>query len=74
VRESGETALSVSDKQMIHMIHYAAQREGLLPSLEAAASIAAYHSLLTSQFLKPDETVVVYVTGSGLLDLPASVY
>ena len=74
VRESGGTALSVSDKQMIHMIHYAAQREGLLPSLEAAASIAAYHSLLTSQFLKPDETVVVYVTGSGLLDLPASVY
>ncbi len=70
VRESGGTALSISDEQMVQMVHYAAQREGILPSLEAAASIAAYHHLQAAQFLKPADTVVVYVTGSGLLDIP----
>ena len=73
VRESGGTALSVSDEEMMHMVHYAAQREGMLIALEAAATLAAYHKLLATRFLQPGNEVVVFFTGSGLPDIPDSV-
>ncbi len=69
VRESGGTALSVSDDSMKEMMHYAAQREGMLIALEAAATLAAYHILLTTHFLKPEDEVVAFFTGSGLPDI-----
>lgn len=69
VRESGGTALSVSDEDMVHMVQYAAKREGILIALEAAATIAAYHSLLATHFLRPDDEVIAFFTGSGLPDL-----
>jgi threonine synthase len=73
VRESGGTALRVSDEEMQQMIRYAAQREGMLIALEAAATLAAYHKLLATHFLKPDDEVVVFLTGSGLLNISDSV-
>ncbi|HLZ58670.1 MAG TPA: threonine synthase [Ktedonosporobacter sp.] len=73
VRESGGTALSISDEHMKQMTQYAAQRAGMLIALEAAATLAAYHTLITTQFLKPDDEVVVFFTGSGLPDILASV-
>jgi threonine synthase len=69
VRESSGTALSVSDDAMAEMVRYAAQREGMLISLEAAATIAAYHVLLAGHFLKPGDETVLFFTGSGLPDL-----
>jgi len=69
VRESGGTALSVSDEAMVHMQHYAAEREGLLIALEAAATVAAYHELLTTHFLKPEDETVLFITGSGLPEI-----
>jgi len=52
------------------MIYYTtAQREGLLISFEAAATIAAYHSLLASHFLAPGDETVLLLTGSGLQDM-----
>lgn len=74
VRESEGTALSVSDAMMTEMVHYAARREGILIALEAGATIAAYHSLLATGFLKPSDEVVVFFTGSGLPDLHSSVH
>ncbi len=50
-------------------MHYAAQREGMLIALEAAATLAAYHILLTTHFLKPEDEVVAFFTGSGLPDI-----
>src|SRR5207248_7551166 len=44
VYESGGTAIGVSDEAMMQMVHYAAQREGTLIALEAAATLAAYHT------------------------------
>ena len=61
--------MSVSDAMMREMVHYAAQREGMLIALEAAATIVAYHNLLATDFLKPSDEVVVFFTGSGLPDL-----
>jgi len=73
VRESGGTALSISDEYMRRMMHYAAQRGGMLIALEAAATLAAYHTLLATEFLKPEDEVVVFFTGSGLADILTSI-
>ncbi len=69
VRESGGTALTVSDDEMATMAEYTAQQEGIFISLEAAATVAAYHNLLTNHFLEPGDETVLFFTGSGLIDL-----
>lgn len=69
VRESGGTAVTVSDESMAEMARYAARREGMLISLEAAATIAAYHALITRHFLEPGAETVLFFTGSGLADI-----
>jgi threonine synthase len=69
VSESGGMAVSVSDEQMKQMVHYAAQRAGILVSLEAAATLAAYHTLLAAHILQPEDQTVLFFTGSGLPDI-----
>ena len=69
VRESGGTGLTVSDDEMLVMTRYAAQREGMLIALEAAATIAAYHKLLATHILLPETETVLFFTGSGLPDV-----
>lgn len=69
VRESGGTAICVSDEAMLHMVRYAAYREGMLIAVEAAATLAAYHSLLATHFLAPENETVLFFTGSGLPDI-----
>ena len=46
VRESGGTAITVNDDEMAKMVRFTAQREGMFISLEAAATVAAYHNFL----------------------------
>src|SRR5260370_4692095 len=67
VRESGGTAVTVSDERMLAMARYAAQRAGMLIALEAAATVAAYHDLLAARFLAPAMASVLFFTG---IDLP----
>ncbi len=69
VRESGGTAISVSDDAMADMVRYAAQREGMLISLEAAATLVAYHRLLAAQFVELSDETILFFTGSGLPDV-----
>jgi len=69
VRESGGTALSVSDDAMRRMVHSVAQREGMLIAIEAAATLAAYFALLAAHFLTPNDETVLFFTGSGLPDI-----
>ena len=69
VRESGGTALTVSDDEMVKMREFTARREGIFISLEAAATVAAYHSLITHHFLEPADETVLFFTGSGFIDL-----
>ncbi len=66
VYESGGTAISVSDNAMMQMVHLAAQRMGMLIALEAATTIVAYHKLLATHFLEPEDETVLFFTGSGL--------
>jgi threonine synthase len=69
IRASRGIALSVNDEQMRQAAHYAARREGMLVSLEAAAPLAAYHILLATHVLQPEEQTVLFFTGSGLPDV-----
>ena len=66
IYESGGTAIRVSDEAMMQMVQYAAQREGMLIAFEAAATLAAYHTLLARHFLEPADETVLFFTGSGL--------
>ncbi len=69
VRKSGGTAVTVSEDEMANMVKFTAQREGMFISLEAAATVAAYHKLLTNHFLEPDDETALFFTGNGLIDV-----
>jgi threonine synthase len=66
LRESGGTALAVSDDEMRTAQRQMAQREGVFAAPEGAATLAAAERLRRAGWLRPDERVVLYNTGSGL--------
>jgi threonine synthase len=66
VRESGGTCLAVTDQELLDAGRRLASAEGLFVAPEGAACIAALEKLLASGFLKKDESIVIYNTGSGL--------
>jgi threonine synthase len=65
VRQSGGTALALSDEQIFASLKDWASKEGILLSPEGAAATAAYDHLIATGFLKPEDRVVVFNTGSG---------
>ena len=71
VRESGGTAIAVSDDEMLDAGIQLARDEGIFAAPEGAACVAALEKLLVSGFLKRDERIVIYNTGSGLKYLEA---
>jgi len=71
VRESGGTALSVSDEEMLDAGILLAEREGIFPAPEGGACVAAVRQLVESGFLKNNERILIYNTGSGLKYLEA---
>ncbi len=66
VRKSGGTAVSVSDEEILQSMHAIARSEGIFAAPEGAATFAAYQRLIGSGFLKPEDSVVLFNTGSGL--------
>ena len=71
VRESGGTAVAVTDDEIVEAQRNLARLSGILPALEGAATYAALPHLVRSRFLDGDERVVLFNTGTGLMDLPA---
>lgn len=71
VRESGGTAVAVSDEQIIDAGIMLASDEGIFAAPEGGACVAALKKLLDNGFLKPEERIVIYNTGSGLKYLEA---
>jgi threonine synthase len=71
VRESGGTAIAVSDSALIDAGIQLATEEGIFISPEGAACIVAAERLLRDGFLKRDDKIVIYNTGSGLKYLEA---
>jgi len=71
VRESGGTAIAVSDAELLDAGIQLASDEGLFVAPEGAACVSALEKLLGNGFLKPDEKIVLYNTGAGLKYLEA---
>ena len=65
VRQSHGTAVSVTDEESLDAALELARLEGIFPAPEGGACIAAARHLYQAGFLKPDEIVVIYNTGSG---------
>ncbi len=66
IRESKGTALSVSDQEMIAEINHVGRSEGLFFCPEGGAGAAALHRLVQQGWIKPNETVLIFNTASGL--------
>jgi threonine synthase len=71
IRDSGGTAVSVSDAELLEAGLELAALEGLFVAPEGAACVAALRKLLASGFLKPEERIVIYNTGAGVKYLEA---
>ncbi len=71
VRDSGGTAVAVSEEDMLDGMGQLALGEGCFACPEGGATLAALHQLRVSGEVGPDERVVIYNTGSGLKYLEA---
>ena len=71
VRESCGCAIAVSDRDLMDAAIRLASEEGIFAAPEGAACVAAAERLVREGFLKLDEKIVVYNTGSGLKYLEA---
>jgi threonine synthase len=65
IRESGGTAIAVSDEEIIEMTQRVVRTEGLSMAYEGAATLVAAKQLLDRGWIKPDERVLCLNTGAG---------
>lgn len=66
LRESGGTAVAVSDEAILDAQRQLGRLEGIFAAPEGAATLAALKELLKQKWLDPAERVVLFNTGSGL--------
>jgi len=66
VRESGGSALAVSDDEIMDAVRLMAREEGLFACPEGAATLAALERLIEDGFVEKGERVVLFNTGTGL--------
>jgi threonine synthase len=66
LRESGGTALAVSDAELIAAVAEIGALEGVFCAPEGAACLPALRSLLESGAVNADEQVVLFNTGAGV--------
>lgn len=71
IRASGGTAISVSDAAMIAAAREMAAKTGVFASPEGGATLAAAQTLRDRGFLREEDTVVLFNTGSGVKYLEA---
>ena len=66
IRQTGGTALSVSDREMLDAMNELASAEGIFAAPEGAATLVGLKKLLKQDFFQGHETIVLINTGSGL--------
>ena len=66
IRDSGGTAVAVSDEDMQKAQSEMAKHAGIFPSPEGAATFAALIQLLKAGIIQPDESVILFATASGV--------
>jgi threonine synthase len=69
IRESRGSAVAVSDEAILKMQHLLGRLEGIFPAPEGAATIAVLPILLEKKWITPDESIVLFNTGAGLIYL-----
>lgn len=65
IRESNGTAISVSDEELIESAKQIGRTTGIFASPEGGATLAALKKLKSMSWIKDDESVVLFNTGSG---------
>ncbi len=65
LRQTKGTALTVTDDEMMHAGRELASLEGIFAAPEGAATVIATRKLAASGWIKPEETVVLFNTGTG---------
>ena len=66
LRESNGTAVAVSEEDILTGVKQLAQTEGIFASPEGGAAVAGLRQLAQRGWVKPDERVVLFNTGSAL--------
>lgn len=66
IRESGGTALSVSDHELIRCVNEMASETGIFPSPEGAATLAGLKNLVNRGLVGSRDRIVLFNTGTGL--------
>jgi len=66
LKKSGGIAIAVSDEEIMDALRHWAKIEGIFAAPEGAAALAAYRKLRANEFFSPDDSVVLFNTGSGL--------
>ena len=65
LRESGGTAVAVSDKEIFECSTSIGRNEGIFAAPEGGATLAALFNVLNSGWIKKSDRVVLFNTGSG---------
>lgn len=65
IRESNGTAVQVTDEELIESAKQIGRTTGIFASPEGGATLAALKKLKSINWVKSDETVVLFDTGSG---------
>jgi threonine synthase len=71
LRDSGGTAVAVDDDELISDAHVLAQHTGIFPAPEGGATLSALKRLRQSGWVRDDDRVVLFNTGSGYKYLEA---
>ena len=66
LRETGGTAIAVTDEDIARHMKVSGEREGMLLCPEGAAAVAAVSHLVRDGWIRSGERVVIFNTGSGL--------
>jgi threonine synthase len=66
IRQSGGTAVSVSDEDMIAAMREIGSSEGVSAAPEGGAALAAIKQLVSDRMIKRDDSIVLFNTGGAL--------
>jgi threonine synthase len=66
LRQSGGTAITVSDQEIVFAQKLLASKEGIFAAPEGAATLAGLINLQRSRWIDPEQQIVLFNTGTGL--------
>ena len=66
LKKSKGTAVSATDQEILEATRHWSKVEGIFAAPEGAACLVAYRKLIANGFFKPEDTVVLFNTGTGL--------